>query len=799
MLFHRKRAYSIKPLADFIVFRRRILTVAIIMTTVVLAFFVPRLQMDPSLKSMLVTTSPAYFKYERYLKFFHDEEYTVIAIRTDSGATDPAVLTAVSSITKAIQGIDKVDEVLSVANLRMFQQIGSQFGNFPVIKNVNGLPSLPAESELQKMRKALPILNLMVGQDLKTVGILVRINEKWKFDSPVMAEILSTVGRISRQYAPPGADIRVIGMPRLRQAILEYSRKTAYMFGILCTIVCTVVTIYIFKSAKVTIITMGILGLCVLWVCGLMAAIGIPLNPSTSISFGLILITTLEIVIHLVTRFNQFHQSIEDRVIAMRETVRFLARPILISSATTAVGFGSCMITSIPMVFQLGLIMSLGIVISCVLAVILTPAVIVAVKSLDVHSDRQSSSDDLFRRVLSSLKRAITRYHQAFVVGGVAITAVMLAGAPFIRTDPQILRELGESSPEVRDIAVVNKSLASVHSLQLMLEGRDKAFKSPVVWRRVDELERRLKTIPEVVMTDSFLPFMEYMNGMLGGASEKDQDVFTSPGAIPQVLLVTGFSADGRRLIREHLNKDFDKLRISIRIKNSPNVPILETIQKVEETAGQVMKGIAEPTVTGEAVVVAAQGEELVRSEILSMFIAIGIITFLLMVQMGTPLFGLISLIPNVPPVATVFGVMGWFKIPLDGVTVFAATVSVGLAVDNTIHFVNQLKREMRLNPEKGVRESVLAAYDLAARPMASWSVVTVLGFLALLVTPFLAAVCFGVLVSSAIFVGMYGDLIFMQSIILSSSWVRRLLRSLIDRELSNRAAAYSTESRQCE
>jgi uncharacterized protein len=158
-----------------------------------------------------------------------------------------------------------------------------------------------------------------------------------------------------------------------------------------------------------------------------------------------------------------------------------------------------------------------------------------------------------------------------------------------------------------------------------------------------------------------------------------------------------------------------------------------------------------------------------------------------MMIQMGTPLFGLVSLIPNIPPLATVFGIMGWFGICLDGVTVFAATVAVGLAVDNTIHFVAQLKREMKLNPHLSVDQGLFQAYDLAGKPMAAWSIVTCLGFLAMLATPFRAAENFGILVASAVFMGIFGDLFFMQSIILRFPWVRKLISRRIAREIGAR------------
>lgn len=770
--------------SDFLVNYRKPLVGLVVVITVVLSFFVPRLEMDPSLKSVLVTTSPAYFEYEKFLNVFEDEEFVVVAIKSKLSVTDQSFLTALTSVTNEISKLDNVDQVLSITNLRFFQKKGETFGNYHFVRTEKGLLSVPEQSEIEKIRRALPLLDLLLSPSLRTVGLLVRIEDRSKFDLPATQKIVSATNTLIKKYIPEGSESKVVGMAILRQAILDYSIKTALIFGILCTLICTIVTVYIFKSAKVTLVTMFILGICVLWVLGLMVIVGIPLNASTSLSFGLILITSLEIVIHMVARFNQFLQIVGDRVQAVKETVGYLARPCLISSATTAVGFGSCMVTSIPMVFQLGFVMSLGITISFCLAMILTPAVLISMKSLELKTQEEVSGD-LLSRALDKVKDGISKHHKLFTVSGFLIAVIMFAGAPLIKTDPQIFRQLGESSPEVKDIGFVEANLTSVHSVQLVLEAQDNSFKKPEIWKKVRELDMLLRKNPEVVTTDSFLQFLEYLHSMAQGEGTDHKDLLENPGGISQLVLITGLTPDGKKMIRSRLDDTFKTLRISVRIKNSPSIPIVETIEAIRSTAQSVMAGAAGVTVTGEAVVVSAQGEDLVRSEIYSLFIAIAIITVLMMIQMGTPLFGLLSLVPNIPPLATVFGLMGYLRIPLDGVTVFAATVAIGLAVDNTIHFVAQLKREIKLNPELGVKECVFRAYSLAAKPMASWSLVTLLGFLALLVTPFQAAVYFGMLVSSAVLMGIFGDLVFMQSIILTFPAIQNLIRKMLDKEIA--------------
>ena len=270
---------------------------------------------------------------------------------------------------------------------------------------------------MEKIRKALPIVDLLISQDYKTVGVLVRIDERWKFDHEVNKNVLSEIQRIVKESVPKGSTFRIVGQAELRQAILRYTLKTALIFGILCTLICIAVTGYVFRSLTVTTVTIGILGLCVLWVLGIMAVLKIPLNATTSLSFGLILITTLEMVIHMVTRYNQFHETIPDRIQAVKQALAYLFRPFFFASATTAVGFGSCMITSIPMVFQLGLIMSLGVTISFCLAMILIPTIIISLKSMDVQVE-DSTGKGGSSRILEFVMDSIRRRHTLYTVVG---------------------------------------------------------------------------------------------------------------------------------------------------------------------------------------------------------------------------------------------------------------------------------------------------------------------------------------------------------------------------------------------
>jgi len=776
-----------KHVADIFVDQGRILLILLALVTALFALFIPHVDRDPSLKSALVTPSESYKQYEKFVRTFGIEEFLLVVITSKSAITDPRFLNSLEITTEALAKLPNASEVTSLTNLRFFQEKKKRFGNYPVLVRNEGTLRLPPKPDLDRIESALPMFDFLVSSDLKSAGALIRVPESLKFDPEATNQLLASVNQTVSRNLIPGAVYRIIGPSVIRQAILRDSGRTAVIFGLLCAIICAGVTIYVFKSATVTAVTLLTLGICVIWVLGLMSILGVPLSASTSISFGLILITTLEIVIHIIIRFNQFRGLTENRIDAIKETLRYQARPLLFTALTIAIGFGTLVITPLPMVFQLGAIETLGIMISLFLALVLVPYFIVSTRLLDA-AIRSGRPADLLDRTIDIAKVEIVRHHKLFAAIGIGLAVILFAGTPLIKTDSQYSQLLGESSKEISDVRFVEKHLTAVHSVELMLEAGNHAFKSPGTWKKVSELETRLKEIPEVVNTDSFFSALRYGQQIMGRQPSQPEELFDNPQLIPQLFFLAGSSPDGNRRLRSYLDKDYNDLHISIRIRDAASESLLKTIKKIQTTADSVMKGMAKATVTGELVVTAMQAHDLVRSQILAVILALAIIAVVMMIYMGSPFFGLISLIPGLPRAAVVFGMMGWLGITLNIMTVFAATVAVALAANNTIQFLAQMRREVNINPDLGAEQVMFNAYGLAARPIIAWSIVTALGFLALAATPYWAAKCFGILVSSAVLTGTFGDLIFMQSLMLTFPGLRKLIRRKIEKPSATHA-----------
>ncbi len=775
-----RRSYSHRFI-DWFVESRSFLLVGVFVITVGLAFFIPGMKPDPTMKSGISTTSREYRQYQEFLAEFGNEEFILIAMKNNLPANDPRILTALDNITERLQEYQDIEEVVSLTNLSFFQEVDGRFGGYKLIRNRNGKPVFPDRGKLQRLREFIPVLDLLLSGDLKTVGFIVKISERCRLNPPLIDKVLKGIDSVLRADAPAGSDFRVIGGPVIRHAVQKYNLQTAITFGLLCSLIATLVAFYIFKSLRVSLITTLVVGICVVWMMGLMSILDVRLNSTTALSFGLVLIVSAAAVIHIATHYNERYSHLHDRVEAAKQALMVVGRPCLMCSLTTATGFASITVSNIPMVRQVGLIMALGVLISYLLALIVAPALLIMFKPPSPRAYSRMSGDWV-AVAFNRLEAFVFAHYRVCAAAGLVFILLMASGAPRIHSDTQILRMLTDRTKEVQDIRFVEQNLAPVHSLELTIDVGDRALKTPEPWAKVAEIERRLKTIPEVAGTDSLVSVLKYLGEVAGAPSTGE--LFGNPRLIPQLLAMTSFSSGGKEILSRYINEGYNKSRISVRIVNSPSTPIGDTIERIRATAAGVMKGTGEVVVTGDLAVFASQSSELVRAQTLSLFIAITCITILMIIQFRSLLLGILSLIPNVLPLAVIFGLMGWFRISLDSVTIFAATMSIGLSVDDTIHYLTQLKREIRSArgaPE--IEECLASAYRITAKALISTSVVLYFGLLMLVISPFRPVIFFGVLGSSAIVAALVGDLVLMPAVILSVPFIKRLVNKEMAQE----------------
>ena len=759
---------------SIIVDRRRYLVAVIALMTAALAWFIPTLSLDPTLKPLFATNSPEGLRYQEYIDKFGRDDFILIAIRTGAGLRANESVSWLRKVTTELRGLDKVGEVVSLADVRVFEKRDGLFGSYPLLVREGSDIKMPNRQAIVGAKRAAPRLNMLLSSDFRTTGIVIRIKPQWSFD-PSVAKLLQQVHEIVAAAIPTGSEFRMVGSPVLRQAFLRYNLEIGVRFALLSSLVCMLISLYIFRSLRVAVISMVVAALAVTWALGLMAAAGLQINTATSLSFGLVVVVTICSVTHIVVHFDDQLRLHPDRLQATRRALATVGGPCMMCALTTAAGFATTMVTSIPMIKQLGLIMSLGVILSFIIAIVLTPAILIWAPA---KASRTALSNFVVGRVYKGIERLLSKNHLLAAIILTLGMAALLLGAPRITVNTEFISLFSKENKEMQDLRFVETNLSPIQSLELMIESKGRGFKEAKAWKKLAELERDLLNTGHFRSVDSLLPMLSHLHSIFPPTQALGHDLFHNPRFIPQMIAMLKLDDAGKRLIARYLDGTWNTMRVSLVLKAKRSGAISDVIEKAESLAKARMGEVGKVTVTGELALFAAQYKDLVRTQVLSLALAIGVIVILMMIQLRSVMLGFLSLIPNVLPLLAIFGFMGWFGMKLDQVTVFAASISIGLAVDGTVHYLTHLSRALHSGTgEADALSCLLHAHRKAAPAIISSAMILSCGILTLIVSPFRPVASFGILMSVSTIAAMVGDLIYMPAVILTVPWFARMMR----------------------
>ena len=740
-----------------------------------MAFLAPSIEIDPNLEAVYNPKSPEYATYQKFVDTFGNDEFVFIAIKNNAKATDAGILTAVTSLTDDLRKMGKVTRVESVATLHFPGRKGDKSGIYPLVQPVDGQPVLD-ERNLERLRKEWPSINMFVSEELDTIGVTATIVDELTF-GPWTKKLLNDMETAVRNRFPEDSQLHMVGMPVMKVALQKYIGETACTFGLLSALVATLISAYIFKRFWVMLAGAVVGGLSVLWIVGLMVLLQIRLNMSTSVCFGTVFILTIPPIIHIVSHFNKQYLTLGDTSESLKAALRLVGRPCFMCSLTTSIGFASIMLSPIPSISQMGLIISSGVLISFALTIILIPNILMHVSPLS-GGDYFKMSRDYLSRFYGWLGEFVFKHGRRLLVLSLAFIGIMSTGLAFVKTDEPITHMLRDWTPEARDIRFVEKNLLPVTTVSIFVDGDDGTFKRTESWMKVKSLEDRLSELPAVHRTESLLPLMKTLNTFMCDTDSGDSALFRRTEAIPQLLAMSSCSTEASRSFAWYVNKKCNRMRLSVTLDIQPNAHLAAVIGEVEDLAKSELEGSGDVFVTGHLAIGAAQATNLIRTQMLSLLVALFVITLLITIQLRSFSLGLISIIPNAFPLLVIFGTMGWLKIYLDSLTIFVAVVSYGLSVDDTIHTLTQLQREMKHNgTSNSLVENMYRAYRITGKAIITTSAVLFFSFLVLFISPFQPVVSFGLLAALAVLTALIGDIVLLPSLVISSPYIRKVIR----------------------
>jgi uncharacterized protein len=752
------------------------------LVTLVLALQIPRLELDTSAEGLMVAKDPARGYYEQVKARFGSDTLTVVLVKAENVFTAP-VLGAIRRISDRLDRLAGVTRVESLTTVKNVKGVDASLDVEPLVGAT--IPTAPAE--LDRIRRdALGhrvFTGNIVSRDGSAAAIVVYTDAR-PGDTGFNARFSEGVDAVIAPESAAGLTVYQIGTPLTKVVFGEYTRRDLVGLIPISLAVLLLILFLAFRSLQGVVIPIVTGLVSVGWALGAMAVLGIPINVITAIIPSLLITIGFAEDVHMLTEYHHRLAQGRDKLAAIREMAEQSGLPVLVTTFTTVLGFGSLIFTDITMLIQFGYAASLGLVANFIVTVVALPIMLRAwpvPRRLRRSAFAGGSVGDPIPRWIEGVATWNLRYRTPVLVVAAAVTVASIAGWLSLRVNTDFVSYFPADSVIRQRTEDLHRSMAGAFNFYVVVEtGRENGAVEPAVLAKILGLQRFLEATGEVDHTVSIVDYLRTLHREMNAGDAAFDTIPDTADAVSQYLLVL----DAKEIAR-YLDFNGSTANIVVRHNITSSWRLSRLLGRLEAHVAGAFPAHVRVRYTGEGILINNAADYMAINEITSFsstFLVIGVIHALLFMSVRA---GLLSLIPNLIPVLTSYGMMGLLGIPLNTGTALIATVAIGIAVDDTVHHMITYARQ--LNRHHDQRVAMIETLRIQGPPIVYVSLALAGGFLVLGGSSFVTTRHFGALSAFVMVVAMVAELtltpMLMYSTRLVTLWDMLLLK--LERDLT--------------
>ena len=690
------------------------------------------LRIETATESVLDRSSEAWRFYNASEQMFGSDEFIVVALPA-RGFDDAAVGAVIRQLTNQFEelpGVRRVDSLASVPLIR--SRPGGAVDLSPAIQHRvpnETTPTIAGEADLAHDRLSARSL---ISEDGRTMAI------------NILPDMLNPAGfnrlLTGVRAAAEGMEARISGVPVFR---LETSHRTARevaTFVPATVMLMALLQWLIFRSLLPVLVSLGTSGLGTLMVVGTMGFLDVPLTIATMILPSVLLAIGCAYSIHLVSEAGDARTTEElyGRALAV-------SRPLALAGLTTSIGFAASAVVPIDAVREIGAYGALG----CFLLFMIVVTGGTAILALTVpHTTRNVLAGWISRVAAPALVQLAVRRSRLVIAFWAVTLACLAIGLARINVETDVTLWFPKTGVVRADYEDIRSRLSGISPLNVVISATaEHNVTSSEAVAAIDALASHIETLPDVGKVLSVAdPLRQLHGGFLG---DRTQPLPAKPAEIAQYLLLL----ESVEQLGDVLDPSERAANVLIRANNNGSEHLLSIANEVQRWWEQ--NGIVgfDARTTGIMFEFARAQHEIAFGQLEGLVWDIATISLVLLVVFRRLRVLVIAMIPNLVPVAGAFGVIGLAQIPLDAGTVLVGTLAVGIAVDETIHFLHAFYEQRSLGSTSEVALDCAMGRVLPALTFTTTAVA--IGFLVLAASDFVFTRNLGILTAGVMLVGI--------------------------------------------
>ena len=704
-----------------------------------------QLEFDRSVENLFAEDDPLLVPYQRLARAFGGNEI-VLAVYTDNNlfAPDASGLERLAETSGDLASVPGVKAALSID-----QPIGEEVlgGDSPQSQRIRDLFEGYTHSA-----------------DGRVVGIVCLLDPKQQTSIPRGVTIEQLREVIRRR--PEGM---LAGVPVMIHDGFTYVEADGQRLGWSSSILLAAVIILNFRSIRWVIVPIAVVQWALLMTRATLAWSGMHLSMVSSMLTAIVTVVGIATVVHIIVRYREGRSNGNPPRAALAWAGVLLTGPIFWACATDAAGFGSLLTAGVGPVQDFGLMMAIGVLLVMTGVALLVPAL--ALTGQRGGDPRRAWGEGILEQQLGRTARLVRRRPRTIGIVAAVSTAIAAAGVYRLDVETDFTRNFRSDSPIARSYRFVESRLGGVGMWDILLPAPEHLDWDYLM--RVERLESRLRK--EVVVRG---PDGKWTPGLSKVLSLADMITAAAPfdlGSVrSSVLRNAGLSA-GLKLFEKKMPAAIEILhgedprhagdfffRILLRApERQPSARKLALIEQVERITREEfpLESQRDPAqVTGMFVLLTHLVDSIIRDQWITFTVATAGIALMMCVAFRSLTLALLALVPNVAPILVVMGLMGWAGLKINVGAAMIAAVSIGLAIDSSVHYITSFQRARREG--KSASEAIDLVQQSVGRAVVFSTVALIIGFLSLVTSQFIPTIYFGALVSLTMLGGLLGNLV---------------------------------------
>ena len=762
-------------------------------------------QLDASADSLLLENDPDLNYLRSVNERYSSEDFFVITYSPKKKINEES-LNELKKFVDEINNIKWVSKSISVLNAPLFES--SDLPLIEKIKNIQYIvtPGIEINRALNELKNSPVYKKLIINEDGTTFGIVVYIKDNKEYLSALKTnknfldkqqnnklsekdlkdfeahnkfleklkkehnknlesyniEIRSHISKYKNI-----ADINLSGIPMIADDLISFIKKDITVFGSGVFIFIIITLWFIFRDIRWVIFPLLSCLLSIAIMVGMLGYLNWKVTVISSNFISIMLILTMEINIHYVERYKQLQAEFpkkKENYLAYLTTTKIFT-PILYAVLTTAFAFLSLIFCDIKPVIDFGWMMTLGLFISLFVSMILLPYLIIKFKpkATPIHESKDSKLAEIFSSIALNQRFLVLAFSSIILI-------LSIYGLTRLKVENSFINYFDKKTEIYQGMKLIDEKLGGTTPLEIILKFKDSDSKSnkndddffqgsdsneykDSYWftnfrvNNIVNVHQYLESLPEIGKVLSFYSILQ-----LGEKINDNKKL----GPLEMAILYSKLPDDIKKsIVTPYVSIENNEARISLRIIDSnPNLNRKELLIKIQKDLEEKLKlNKDEFKITGILVIFNNLLQSLFDSQIKTLGITFAGIFILLLILFKSLSWSIVAAIPNFTAALFILGSLGLFDIPLDMMTITIASITVGIAIDNSIHYIYRFREEFKIN--KNYKKTIEICHKSVGKAIVNASLTIVFGFSILIFSNFIPTIYFGIFTGLAMLTAM--------------------------------------------